>query len=777
LKDFTRSEKSDEAVRRFELLMIKLQRLDVASGYMELLKEVDKLRFVIIVEASGTVNIDESFSSQAHQKLKASPRLAIEPYRRLRSLVTAVKAAQPAAEGAAPHLVDHIEQQAHTLYNSLKNGFESDLNKTLDEMNWPNKELKLTHGLVARWTDQVEALLDLQEPDLHRQAAEALGSSSAQDPTVLLPLEVMVKPLGLRFRYHFFSDKPTNRLDKPEYFLSHVLDLLDTHNDFMLDYMQPILDQRSRTTDLDDTMYTDAMSEFITALLPMVSAKCLSLLPQISTSPSLLSHFIRESMSFDTTLRDSWAYTPVPQVLVDWKGLTWSMLTTYGYFATWLQVEKNFALERYRNIRDSTESNELDFDSTGPGTTVPTKGAIRVNDLLETVTDRYRLLSSFSQKLKFFIDIQLAIFDDYYQHLRESHQSYRVNSTIAGKLVQNAGMTEDPATDVSGLKGLQKLSKIFGSAEYLERKMSDWSDDIFFLELWDELQDRARRNTGANGSVGRDLPTKEVASRTSATIANESGKDAEVETGDGALFDETESAYRGLRILVENDMADALKSNVRTTLKPYSKVSGWASISTNVSDASQLSPSASLDATLQVLSAQLGFLSTVLAAAPLRRITRQVCFAIQKDILESVIMRHSFSSAGVAQLRRDLVAVEAVIDSSINAPDEAQRCMKRLEDSLVLLSLPIKASQKETDQVPEDDGWDFEDDEEDAVMDGDVTRPDVSNENKTWSLWEVEKLIFKNNDSARDILAALRLDSLNEADARTILKRRVELGS
>jgi RAD50-interacting protein 1 len=750
--------------------MIKLQRLDVASGYMELLKEVDKLRFVIIVGAPGTVNSDVSFSSQAHQKLKASPRLAIEPYRRLRSLATAVKAAQPAAEGAAPHLVDHVEQQAHTLYNSLKKGFESDLNKTLDEMNWPNKELKLTGGLVARWTDQVETLLDLQEPDLHRQAAEALGSSSAQDPTVLLPLEVMVKPLELRFRYHFLGDKPTNRLDKPEYFLSHVLDLLDTHNDFILDYMQPILDQRSRTSDLDDTMYTDAMSEFITALLPMVSAKCLSLLPQISASPSLLSHFVHELMSFDTTLRDSWAYTPVPRVLADWKGLTWSMLTTHGYFATWLQVEKNFALERYRNIRDSPESNELDFDSTGPGTTVPTKGAIRVNDLLETVTDRYRLLSSFSQKLKFFIDIQLAIFDDYYQHLRESHQSYRVNSTIAGKLVQNAGMTEDPSTDVSGLKGLQKLSKIFGSAEYLERKMSDWSDDIFFLELWDELQDRARRNTGTNGLVGRDLSTKEVASRTSATIMNGSGKDAEAETGDGALFDETESAYRRLRILVENDMAEALRSNVRTTLRPYSKVSGWASISTIVSEASQLSPSASLDATLQVLSAQLGFLSTVLAAAPLRRITRQVCFEIQKDVLESVIMRHSFSSAGVAQLRRDLMAVEAVIDLSINAPGEAQRCMKRLGDGLLLLGLPIKASQKETDQVSEDV-------EEDAVIDGDATQPDMSDENKTWSLWEVGKLIFKSNDSARDVLAALRLDSLNVADARTILERRVELGS
>lgn len=703
--------------------------------------------------------------------------MAIEPYRRLRSLVTAVKAAQPAAEGAAPHLVDHIEQKAHTLFNLLKKAFEADLNETLDEMRWPSKELNLAGGLIAKWNDQVEALLDLQDPDFHRQAAESLQLPSVQDAATLLPLEVMVKPLELRFRFHFFGDKPTNRVDKPEYFLSHVLDLLEAHNEFMLDYLQPILDQRSRTKDLDDTMYADATSAFITALLPMVSAKCLSSLPQISTNPSLLSHFVHELISFDSTLRDSWVYTPIPQMLLDWKGLTWSMLTTHGYFDAWLQVEKNFALERYRNIRDSSESNELDFDSTGPGTTIPTKGAIRVNDLLETITDRYKSLSSFSQKLKFLIDIQLAIFDDYYQHLRESYQSYQVNSTIAGKLVQNAGRADDPNADVSGLKGLQRLSKIFGSAEYLERKMSDWSDDIFFLELWDELQHRARRNSSLDGSIGRDLSTKEVASKTSATIVAGSGEDLDAETGDGALFDETESAYRGLRILVENEMAEALRSNVRAALRPYTKVSGWASISNTVLDASQLSPSASLDAALQLLSTQLGFLSTVLAAAPLRRITRQVCLAIQKDVLEGVVMRHSFSSAGVAQLRRDFAAVEAVVDSLVKAPGEAQRCMKRLGDSLVLLGLPIKASEKDNDQDSEDKGWDFDAAEEDAIEDGDATPPEMSDESKVWGLWEVEKLLFKSNESARGILATLHLDSLNEADARTILKRRVELGS
>jgi hypothetical protein len=38
--------------------------------------------------------------------------------------------------------------------------------------------------------------------------------SSRVEQVVLLPLEVMIKPLELRFRYHFDGDKPTNRLDK-----------------------------------------------------------------------------------------------------------------------------------------------------------------------------------------------------------------------------------------------------------------------------------------------------------------------------------------------------------------------------------------------------------------------------------------------------------------------------------------------------------------------------------------------------------------------------------
>lgn len=41
----TQSETSDEALKRFESSLERLRRLDVASGYAEMLKEVDALRY------------------------------------------------------------------------------------------------------------------------------------------------------------------------------------------------------------------------------------------------------------------------------------------------------------------------------------------------------------------------------------------------------------------------------------------------------------------------------------------------------------------------------------------------------------------------------------------------------------------------------------------------------------------------------------------------------------------------------------------------------------
>lgn len=50
--------------------------------------------------------------------------------------------------------------------------------------------------------------------ELKSSDSENGGKNSITEPLVLLPLEVMVKPLELRFRYHFDGDRPTNKLNK-----------------------------------------------------------------------------------------------------------------------------------------------------------------------------------------------------------------------------------------------------------------------------------------------------------------------------------------------------------------------------------------------------------------------------------------------------------------------------------------------------------------------------------------------------------------------------------
>lgn len=751
LQTLIQSEVSDDAISKFEQVMTELRRVEITDGYIKTLYESEKL------------------DKHARASLESDPHATVQAYQSLRSLVHGLENAQVAAEGAAPHLIDQITALSKDLYGHIRRRWEEELQKTLEKLKWPKKDMNLLERNVDDWSKYVRLLLMLQEPSLLQTISETT-SQIVKEPTLLLPLEVMVQPIALRFRFHFYGEKPTNRLNKPEYFLSHMIDMLEQHSTFLANFFQPILDERVRQDDRLDMVYTDAISAFITALLPLVSAKCLSLLPQLTSQPQLMSHFVRELMSFDETLQQSWAYSPYSGPLNEWKGLTWEMLTKHGYFDAWLTLEKNFALSRYKKIRDDPDSNKIDFEGVEPGRTKPTKGAIRVNDLLETITDRYRRLASFSQKMKFLIDVQLSIFDDYYSHLHGVFQVYRTSSHTAGRMLSGQS-----AEDAMGLRGLEALLKIFGSAEYLERKMIDWSDDVFFLELWEELQDRASQNTGAGSQIGRNLSIEEVAAKTSATIRN---VDEMLESEGGGLFDETASSYRKLRELSEGEIVRLVEVNVRNAIRPFLEVSIWASLSTTVTDISQLAPTSALDSFNQTASPLLSLLGKVLAPSSLRRITKKACIALQTEIFDRLLMRHNFSAAGANQLKRDVIAIATTIDQSINVNGEAQRHLAKLNNAITLLGLPIKASKDTSATHDSANDWGFDEDDDDNVPESTYPRSaDFVEDNESWGLWQAEKAIFADNVSARNALESMGLTELSEIEARNIIKRRIEINS
>lgn len=709
--------------------MERLGRLDVANGYVELLQELGNVK------------------EQCLSSLGKDDSAVLDAYRGLQSLSLRLGPLQDAAELAAPNLVDFVRGTTSELRQKIEKGFASQLESVLKKINWPTPGAAVPESLHNDFQSSISKLLDLQLPDL-----EAQESSKARSglPLVLLPLKVMVQPLELGFRYHFEGDKPTNRLDHPEYWLSHISDkLLGQYADFIQDYLQPILFQQFRGSDISmGSRYIDATSAFITALLPMVRTKIFATLPKVQNNPQLLSHLIHEIMSFDETLRNDWSYTGAAGE--KWKGLTWEVLNTDQWFQRWLTIEKSFALARYHEIVDAPDSFELDYDSVGTAKkTVPTKAAIRVNDLLETVTDHYRTLTSLSHKLRFLIDIQIAIFDLFHERLFEGLTSFVARTTLVGRT------SREEQEKLLALPGLENLSKIYGSAEYLEKAMRDWSDHLFFLELWEELQFRAAGRK--DGNIARDMSLSQVASKTSSSIANGNGGDEDGEL-QGALFDETAGAYRSLREKVERQIVELVNNNVRRSLVAYERINPWASLSsTSASTSTQqaLAPTAELDALLATLNAHFAFLARTLAPVPLRKVARSAVQVIDVQIFEQVILRHSFSFSGAAQLAADIAAVKTVLNRYVGK-SVAESGFARLDEAVMILQIPVRGSRNE----PRDD-------------------ENKEGGERKLGLWEVERRLFQSGgEEARGFLISeMGVERISVAEARKVLARRVELGS
>ncbi|KAL2842352.1 TIP-1 family-domain-containing protein [Aspergillus pseudoustus] len=736
LKALTGSNASDEAAKRFDAGIKKLRRLELSRGYFTLLKNAEEL------------------SKNALQSIQSEPQSAISSYSQLRSIVEQLKGAQPAAEGASPHLVDYLGQLASKLQTELKGVFTTRLRATLEQIQWPSKGLDLPDRLRSEWSENVQLLLDLQIPEFN--SYESTSKQRNAHPPVLFPLEVMVHPLELRFKYHFSGDKPTNRLDKPEYFLAHIIDLLNNFGGFFTSFLQPIFEQTSRAVGHQlGWHFLSASDAFITALLPMLRYKITTYLPQISALPQLLSHFVHELMNFDNDIRETWNYVPDPYSQENWRGLAWEVLSKEGWFDRWLQVEKDFALDRYKEIVDTPDSGHIDYEGVDSVATKPTRAAIRVNDLLETITERYQPLSSFSQKLRFLIDIQIAIFDQFHERLHSALEAYLAMTSTIGRTVQGA----DGQASVEGIAGLERLCRVFGSAEYLEKKMDDWSNEVFFVELWYELQERVKQNRDGGRNVAGSMSVADVASRTSPAVSHGQIAGTRDEISEGALFDETASAYRRLRLRSESIITSTLTSNVRTALKSYSRVSTWATISGIPGPAAgSLPPTADLAPVMRTLSTATSFLSRALGVAPLRRIVRQVLLSMQSYLWNNVLLRNTFSSSGASQIASDIDHLCSVVDIALGSAAPAggsKSVLQKLSEGLLIINLDTHALQ----------------------FDGETEESTGPENYNALGLWEVEKRLFKDNESAREVLAELGVEALTEAEARNVLEKRVEIGS
>lgn len=227
-----------------------------------------------------------------------------------------------------------------------------------------------------------------------------------------------------------------------------------------------------------NSLYVDPVAAFITALLPILKEKIDVLVEAVSDEPQYLSQLIAQLMSFDDAVRVQFNYD-AGNADYGWKGMTWEVLDIW--FERWLQIEKNFALERYREIMKSPDSGAIDYDGSAPGKTKATYGATRVTELIVTVTLQYNKVRRFSHKIRFLIGIQAEILDLYWGRLKDSLDVYQTINTTIGRTVH--GVTKEQLEALEGVKRLETLCKVFGSADHLISVMKDWrNEEVCFIE-------------------------------------------------------------------------------------------------------------------------------------------------------------------------------------------------------------------------------------------------------------------------------------------------------
>ncbi|KAF5027449.1 hypothetical protein F66182_439 [Fusarium sp. NRRL 66182] len=689
-KIYAASDAPDQAIERLKSPMNKIKAVERAQSYLLLLQDVEKFR------------------SEARSFLPQDPKAALEPYIKLKQHVLKLQDL-PGQEGL--HLVAYAEKVTGSLWDEIRSTMSAELETVLKDRKWPKVDAQLQ--MDEEWINCIEKLVDLQKPEI----------THTRNLVSLLPFETMASIFVSEFRFHFLSDKPTSG---PQAFGTHCLPwfiaLIEKWEDFFRDNLGYLLAEKFQDTRVGSNLaYIDPVSALITAMLPVLKEKTSLVALEAVKSPSFLSSFMSQLMAFDENVRYKFSYDGGDSDN-GWQGLTAHILD--DHFDTWFQAEKEFALERYHTIIESQDARNIDYDYALQGKMKPTYAAVRVTDLLRSVTSQYRRVRTFKHKIRFLIGIQLEILDEYHDRLRDSLQAYQSMSTAFGRTL---GVNKEDLAALEGTGAFEVLCKVIGSADHVVNTLKDWSNEEFFVSLWDELQTRASHRASQGNNITSTMSYDDVKDRTSAAVGEEHG--------DGALFDETAVAYGMRRKAAQELLVSALVESHNKAFRAYTTRVQWTTVGeTAILDELAITPE--LDEPLRVLQRNFDFLIKALSTAVFRRVWREALGKLQDHLWQSILVRQSFTTYGATQFRRDGAALTAVIERYIPGGSSV---LDSLTEGMLLLSLPVEAGGS-----------------------GGLT------------LKEASDRVFTDNEEARKVLEELHLEELTPQSARNILQRRVE---
>uniref|UniRef100_UPI0037E73688 RAD50-interacting protein 1 n=1 Tax=Semicossyphus pulcher TaxID=241346 RepID=UPI0037E73688 len=512
-------------------------------------------------------------------------------------------------QSGCSHLQAFLRETLHFWHKIIKDRLSSDFEKVLTQLHWPiisppTQSLTPTangqeiHSQLELLVAQLVALQTSDDLISQRALVSCVPSSPpgssplSQAAPLCLPIQIMLLPLNRRFRYHFYGNRQTNSLSKPEWYLTQVLMWMGNSSTFMEEKIQPILDRAGATV--------SARVELCRGLLSLVQEKVSSDASRLLYEDALFCHLVEEVLQFEKELRSNHSY---PAVL---PGLLHLLLEDTS-LQKWLTVEKKMAVEKmdamlsadgawssqYKDISDLDELKAPDCAET-------------FMTLLQVITERYRPLPCASAQLKF-LELQRELVDD-----------FRIRLTQV--------MKEESRCPLGA-----RYCAILNAVNYICTILGDWGDNVFFLQL-----QQAAISLGEEGVLGG-LGVMEV------------GRLASLE---GSLFEGLLALLDRLKGDMTGRLLEWTMREITGKAKPYSS-DRWLSLPSQ-HDQSTMSLSSSACPMMLCVRDRLLNLRQVLSLSLFQLAWQGLAERLDNFLYQDVILCNHFSEGGAAQLQFDM---------------------------------------------------------------------------------------------------------------------------
>lgn len=454
---------------------------------------------------------------------------------------------------------------------------------------------------------------------------------------LVTPLQLLLKPLEVRFLYHFSGSKKTNSAAHPEWCLTRVLTWINEHADFLGCHVQPVLDKCQYG-------HLRAQTELSRGLVRLVVLKLSQDLPSVMGDEDLFCHSLQETLSFERELRLCCEYPgSQPSVL--------TVLTRPRVLDHWLRLERKFAvavMDELVSMSGAWQTDQLEQEGGGV-----TACAEQFVTLLQGITDRYKPLPQPGHRLQF-LEVQLDVLDE-----------FRVRAVqLARELQLDPVASHYPA--------------ILCTLHHLACTLRDWGDMPFFLELGIYRNQQRQLLSAVEARLAGD--TVSDAATTSAATRTSSPEPCSV-------FEESVSLYEHVQREMLATLLDHVMTLLRARFMPYRRDKWFLEPGKSGSSVRCSDVSGSLCPLLEVLARQLHCLRSALAPSLFSQLWHTIAAEIDKFLYEELVLQNHFSEVGCVQFEYDMTRALFPMFSEFTARPESY--FPFVQESLLLMTLPL----------------------------------------------------------------------------------------